>query len=99
MTFVLFYFILGFVGHFLLLFVDEGEMITFREASFEDKMTYLILNTSLGIFTFIFGIFSLGLEIYLIEKENYLQSKHKKLHEKNSVVDEYDYHADRTKYL
>ena len=102
MKFVLLYFIAGFLGHFLLLFIEEGEMSTFKQAPLKDKMTYLILNMSLGIFTLLFAFFNLGLEIYYIEKETYLQSKNNSNNEKTSTIDvydDYDFHPDHSKYL
>lgn len=98
---VLLYFILGFVGHFILLFINEDEMQEFRNSTLDQKLGFLLLNTALGIFTFIFAVISFMIEIYLIEKENYNQRKNTKnyLNEKITLPDASEHHANDTRYL
>ena len=101
MTIVLFYFILGFVGHFLILFVNENELEEFKRSSMDEKLGFLLLNTALGIFTFIFAAISLLYEIYLIEKTNYKEKQSTKnyLNEEDNSPDASEHHANSTRYL
>ncbi len=99
MSLVLLYFIFGFIGHFILLFADEREMEDFKTYTFKNKFRLLLLNMTLGYFTFAFAIFTLGVEIYLIERENYKQKHLNKPVNEENIVDDYDYHHDHTKYL